>query len=84
MTMPPWRLLIGSEFDEFLSASIGEDRNGTGLSVLSTLARLDVDQGSESSRMGRFRVWLDQGSPSQLAYMRDRRRAWTGIRSQKV
>jgi hypothetical protein len=34
--------LIGSEFDEFLSASIGEDRNGTGLSVLSALARLDV------------------------------------------
>jgi hypothetical protein len=34
--------LIGSEFDEFLGASIGEDRNGTGLSVLSALARLDV------------------------------------------
>src|SRR5271165_1631573 len=35
--------LIGPEFDEFLGASIGEDRHGTGLSVLSALARLDVD-----------------------------------------
>jgi hypothetical protein len=66
MTRAALARLIGSEFDEFLSASIGEDRNGTGLSALSALARLDVDHGSESSRMGRFRVWLDQGSPLSL------------------
>jgi hypothetical protein len=30
--------LIGSEFDEFLGASIGEDRNGMGLTILSALA----------------------------------------------
>ena len=35
--------LIGPEFDEFLGASIGVDRNGTGLSVLSAFARLNVD-----------------------------------------
>jgi hypothetical protein len=35
--------LIGPEFDEFLGAPISEDRNGTTLSVLSALARLDVD-----------------------------------------
>jgi hypothetical protein len=34
--------LIGPELDEFLGASIGGDQNGTGLSVLSALARLDV------------------------------------------
>jgi hypothetical protein len=31
-------LLIGPEFDEFLYAPIGANRNGTGLSVLSALA----------------------------------------------
>ncbi len=30
--------LIGPEFDEFLCDPIGEDRNGTTLSVLSALA----------------------------------------------
>jgi hypothetical protein len=35
--------LIGPEFDELLGAPISEDRNGTTLSVLSALARLDVD-----------------------------------------
>jgi hypothetical protein len=34
---------LGSEFDNFLFASIGEERNGMLLSVLSALARLDVD-----------------------------------------
>ena len=33
--------LIGPEFDDFLGASIGEDRNGTGLSVLSALGRIE-------------------------------------------
>jgi|ERR1700678_814663 hypothetical protein len=40
--------LIGSEFDEFLGASIGEDRNGTGLTVLSAFARLNVDPWQEA------------------------------------
>ena len=46
--------LIGSEFDEFLGASIGEDRNGTGLSVLSALARLDVDPWKEATSLARM------------------------------
>jgi hypothetical protein len=41
--------LIGPEFDEFLRASIGEDRNGTGLSVLSAFARLNVDPWQEAN-----------------------------------
>ena len=43
--------LIGPEFDDFLCASIGEDRNGTELSVLSALARLDVDPWQEATSL---------------------------------
>ncbi len=46
--------LIGPEFDEFLCAPIGEDRNGTTLSVLSALARLDVDPWQEAARLARM------------------------------
>jgi hypothetical protein len=46
--------LIGPEFDEFLGAAIGEDRNGTGLSVLSALARLDVDPWQEATSLARM------------------------------
>jgi hypothetical protein len=38
LTHPALALLIGPEFDEFLYAPIGANRNGTGLSVLSALA----------------------------------------------
>ncbi len=46
--------LIGPEFDKFLCASVGEDRNGTMLSVLSALARLDVDPWQEAASLGRM------------------------------
>ncbi len=46
--------LIGREFDEFLGAPIGEDRNGTTLSVLSALARLDVDPWLEATSLARM------------------------------
>ncbi len=46
--------LIGPEFDEFLGAPIGEDRNGTTLSVLSALARLDVDPWQEATSLARM------------------------------
>jgi hypothetical protein len=46
--------LIGPEFDEFLGASIGEDGNGTGLSVFSALARLDVDPWQEATSLARM------------------------------
>ena len=39
--------LIEPEFDKFLGASISEDRNGPGLSVLSAFARLNVDPWQE-------------------------------------
>ena len=46
--------LIGSEFDKFLCAPIGEDVNGTTLSVLSALARLDVDPWQEATSLARM------------------------------
>ncbi len=54
MTHPALAPLIGPEFDEFLGASIGEDRNGTDLSVLSALARLDVDPWQEAASLARM------------------------------
>src|SRR5580704_16615987 len=46
--------LIGPEFDEFLGAPISEDRNGTTLSVLSALARLDVDPWDVATSLARM------------------------------
>ena len=46
--------LLGPEFDEFLFASIGEDRNGKLLSVLSALARLGVDPWQEAATLARL------------------------------
>jgi len=54
MTHAAFSPLIGPEFDEFLGASIGEDRNGTGLSVLSAFARLNVDPWEEATSLARM------------------------------
>ena len=43
-----------TEFDEFLYATIGEENNGMLLSVLSALARLNVDPWDEASRLARL------------------------------
>jgi len=51
VTHPALALLIGPEFDEFLRAPIGADRNGTSLSVLSALARLNVDPWQEATSL---------------------------------
>jgi hypothetical protein len=45
---------LGSEFDDFLFASIGEDKNGMLLSVLSALARLDIDPWQEAAKLARL------------------------------
>ena len=45
---------LGSEFDNFLFAPIVEDRNGMLLSVLSALARLDVDPWQEAAELARL------------------------------
>jgi hypothetical protein len=47
---------LGSEFDAFLFAPIGEEPSGMLLSVVSALARLDVDPWQEAARLARLPV----------------------------
>jgi hypothetical protein len=47
---------LRSEFDEFLLAPIGEDRNGGLLSVLSALARMDIDPWEEAAKLAQLPV----------------------------
>jgi hypothetical protein len=42
---------LGPEFEDFLFAPIGADRNGMLLSVLSALARLDLDPWQEAAKL---------------------------------
>lgn len=44
--------LDGSEFERFLYAPVGEDRNGETVTVLSTLARLGLDPWKEAAALG--------------------------------
>jgi hypothetical protein len=55
---------LGSEFDRFLYASIGDDHNGMPLTVLSALARLDVDPWEEASKLTQL---PEKSAVSQLA-----------------
>ena len=54
MTRPASVSALGSEFDGFLYAPIGEDRNGMPLSVLSALARQDFDPWEEAANLTRL------------------------------
>jgi hypothetical protein len=45
---------LGSQFDNFLFSPIGQDRNDTPLSVLSALARLDIDPWQEAAELARL------------------------------
>ncbi|MFZ0425571.1 MAG: hypothetical protein WAL80_22060 [Xanthobacteraceae bacterium] len=45
---------LGSEFNDFLFAPIGEDRNDMPLSVLSALARLGLDPWQEAAELARL------------------------------
>jgi len=54
MTRSASASFLGSEFDAFLFAPIGEDTNGMLLSVLSALARLDVDPWQEAAKLARL------------------------------
>ena len=46
--------ILGSEFNDFLFAPIGEDRNGMLVSVLSGLARSDVDPWQEAAKLAQL------------------------------
>ena len=54
MAPTPSISVLGSEFDDFLFAPIGDDRNDMPLSVLSALARLDVDPWEEAAELARW------------------------------
>jgi hypothetical protein len=51
MTHAIWAGNIGSDFDAFLFAQIGEERSGSVLSVISALARLDLDPWHEAAQL---------------------------------
>jgi hypothetical protein len=66
---------LGSEFDAFLFALVGEDRNGMPLSVVSVLARMDLDPWVEANKLTDLPVetatrtmaaWLDALSDPAL------------------
>jgi hypothetical protein len=46
--------LLGPEFDSFLFASIAEEKNGLLLSVLSALARLNLDPWQEAAQLAKL------------------------------
>jgi len=46
--------VLGSEFDAFLFAPIGWDQNEMALSVVSALARLDIDPWQEAAKLARL------------------------------
>ncbi len=63
-SIPP----LGSEFNDFLFALVGEDRNGMPLSVVSVLARMELDPWVEAAALAKLpaeaaarklAVWLD-------------------------
>jgi hypothetical protein len=47
---------LGSEFDAFLFAAIGEDQNGLPLSVVSLLGRMDLDPWQEAANLAGLRA----------------------------
>lgn len=50
MNTPAWNSL-GSEFDRFLFAPIGDDRNGLPLSTITLLGRMDLDPWQEAASL---------------------------------
>lgn len=51
MTGSVWATSLRSEFDDFLFAPIAEESNGMMLSVISALARLDLDPWQEANNL---------------------------------
>jgi hypothetical protein len=45
---------IPSEFDAFLFAAVGDEENGAAVTVLSALARLDLDPWQEGARLAKL------------------------------
>jgi hypothetical protein len=73
---------INAEFDHFLFASIGDQENGTPLSVLSMLARSDIDPWQEAARLAQMPKELAARSVASLIERLPNRRR--GAPSSKV
>jgi len=54
MTHSALASVLGSDFDGFLYAPLGEDRNDVPLSVLSALARLNIDPWQEAAELAQL------------------------------
>ena len=64
--------VLASEFDDFLFAPIGDDRNDMPLSVLSALARLDIDPWLEAAELAQLpRETATQRLASSIAALPD-------------
>jgi hypothetical protein len=57
---------LGSEFDDFLFAAIGEDCNGMPVSVVSALARMDLDPWHEAASLAAVSVETATGKLTAL------------------
>jgi len=57
---------LGSEFDDFLFAAIGEDSNGMPLTVVSALARMDLDPWHEAATLAAMSVETATGRLTSL------------------
>jgi hypothetical protein len=57
---------LGSDFDAFLYAAIGEDRNGMPLSVVSALARMNLDPWHEAAALADVSVETATGKLTSL------------------
>jgi hypothetical protein len=56
MNPPASTSRLGTEFDNFLFAPLGEDRNGLPLSLVSLLGRMDLDPWNEANSLARLPV----------------------------
>jgi hypothetical protein len=54
MKSPTHKFFMGAQFDRFLQEPIGEDSNGMRLTVLSVLARMDLDPWEEAATLTRL------------------------------
>ncbi len=80
MTHTAMRPLLGPEFDSFLFAPIDEEAIGAPLSVVSALARLDVDPWQEAAELARMpREAANQRLTSLIAALPEARLAPAAI-----
>ena len=69
-------LLGHSQFNEFLFASIGQEKSGQSLTVLSALARLGLDPWEEAARLSEM---TKEAAASALTAARLVAEAWRGF-----